>query len=166
MSGNWTWSTSKISLNTTINSSNLTVIDVLSKFLHIVPLKSKTGPAFASAFKSVFNDPNYSKPLRRRPIWVQTDNGKECLNKTFQDMLKHEGIQFQVCKNPDVNFSIVERAHRTIRDKLYKYLTYKNMYRYIDVLPKFVKAYNDTVHSLIGMAPSKVTDKRILAIWN
>jgi hypothetical protein len=50
-------------------------------------------------------------------------------------MLKHEGIQFQVYKNPDVKCSIVERAHRTIRDKLYKYFTYKNTYRYIDVLP-------------------------------
>jgi len=80
-------------------------------------------------------------------------------------MLKREGIQFQVCRNPDVKCSVVERAHRTIRDRLYKYFTYKNTYRYIDVLPKFVKAYNDTVHSATGMAPSRVTDSEVLAIW-
>jgi len=73
-------------------------------------------------------------------------------------MLKREGIQFQVCRNPDVKCSVFERAHRTIRDRLYKYFTYKNTYMYIDVLPKFVKAYNDTVHSATGMAPSRVTD--------
>ena len=39
------------------------------------------------------------------------------------------------------------------------------MYRYIDVLPKFVKAY-DTVHSATCMAQSKVSDSDILAIWN
>jgi len=39
------------------------------------------------------------------------------------------------------------------------------MYRYIDDLPKFVKAYNDTVHSNTGMAPSKVFDSDFLAIW-
>ena len=140
----------------------LSVIDVFSKFLHLVPLKSKTGTAVSSAFQSIFKDPRYST---RRPIWLRTDKGKEFLNRQFQDTLKREGIQFQVCKNPDVKCSVVERAHRTIRDKLYKYFTYKNTYRYIDVLPKFVKAYNNTVHSTTGMAPSKVSDSDILAIW-
>ena len=117
----------------------LTVIDVFSKFLHIVPLKSKTGKAVTSAFQTILNDPKYLKPIRRRPVWVRTDRGKELLNKSFQDMLKHEGIQFQTCKNPDVKCSVVERAHRTIRDKLYKYFTYKNTFRFIDVLPAFVR---------------------------
>ena len=80
-------------------------------------------------------------------------------------MLKREGIQFQVCKNPDVKSSVVASTHRTNRDRLYKYFTYKNTYRYIDVLANFVKAYNDTVHSSMGMAPSRVTDSDILAIW-
>ena len=56
-------------------------------------------------------------------------------------------------------------AHRTIRGKLYKHFTCINSYRYTDVLLKSVEAYNDTVHSTIGMAPSKVTDSDILAIW-
>jgi len=71
-----------------------------------------------------------------------------------------------VCRYPDVKFSLVKRAHRTIRDRLYKYFTYKNTYRYIDVLLKFVRAYNDTVHSATGMAPSRVTDSDVLTIWN
>jgi len=33
-------------------------------------------------------------------------------------MLKREGVQFQVCRNPDVKCSLVERAHRTIRNRL------------------------------------------------
>ena len=57
--------------------------------------------------------------------------------------------------------AVVERAQRTIRDRLYKYLTYKNTFRYIDVLPKFVRAYDDTVHSTTGMAPSRVTESDV-----
>jgi len=72
----------------------LTVIDVFSKYLHILPLKSKTG---TSAFKSILENPKYSKPIERQPIWVRTDKGKEFLNRHFQDMLKNKGILFQVC---------------------------------------------------------------------
>ena len=59
----------------------------------------------------------------------------------------------------------MERAHRTILDRLYKYFTYKNTYRYIDVLHYFVTGYNDTVHNATGLALARVSDKDILAIW-
>ena len=69
-------------------------------------------------------------------------------------MLRDEGgIQFQVCRNPDLKCAVVECVHRTIHGRLSKCFTYKNTYLYIDVLPKLVKAYNDTVHSTIAMAP-------------
>ena len=70
-----------------------------------------------------------------------------------------------MCKNPDVKCSIVEQAHRTVKSKIYKFFTYKNTYGYIDVLPKFVKAFNASVHSATGMAPARVTDSDVLAIW-
>jgi len=115
----------------------------------MVPLRCKIGTAVTSEFQSIFKEPKY---IRRRLVWVRTDKGQEFLNNHFQEMLKREGIQFQVCKNSDVKCSVVERAHRTICDMLYKYFYYKNTYRFIDVLPKFFKAYNDTVHSSKGMA--------------
>jgi len=83
----------------------------------------KSGKAVTTEFQSILKDFKYLKPIRRRLVWVRTDRGKEFLNRSFQDMLRREGIQFQICNNLDVKSSIVERAHRTIRDKLYKYLT-------------------------------------------
>ena len=142
----------------------LSVIDVFSKYLHIVPLRAKTGAAVSSTFRSILA--KNSKPVRRRPVWVRMDKGKEFLNGTFQALLRKEGIQFQVCRDPNVKCAVMERSHRTIRNKLYIYMTYKNTYSYIDVLPRFVRGYNDRVHSATGMAPSKVTDADILAIWN
>src|SRR5215510_9206841 len=142
----------------------LTIIDVFSKYVHLIPLKSKTGPAVTSAFLSVFKDLKYSRPLRRRPLWVRTDKGKEFINKHFQTMLKREKIQFQVCKNPDVKCTIVERVQRTLREKIYKYFTANNTYRFIDVLSQVVSSYNNAVHSSIGMAPSQVKDSNVLAV--
>ena len=95
---------------------------------------------------------------------VLTDEGKEFLNKTFQDMLKREGIEFSVCRNADVKCTVIVRTHRTLCDKLYKYFTYKNTHRYIDVLQDFVTGYNHTVRNATGMAPAHVSDKNVLAI--
>jgi len=117
----------------------LQVIDVFSNHLHSVPLRTKTGKEIAAAFESIFKDPKYRKPIRRRPVWVRTDKGKEFLNTQLQTLLKREGIDFQVCRNPDVKCAVVERVNRTLRDKLHRYFTYKNTYHYLDVLPKFIR---------------------------
>jgi len=113
----------------------LSVIDVFSKYLHLVAVKTKSGPTITSVFCSLFQDDD-----SRRPVWVNTDKGKEFLNKHIQYILGDEDIQFQVCRNPDVKCAVVERAHRTIRNQIFSYFTHMNTYRYIDVLPKFVKA--------------------------
>jgi len=42
--------------------------DVFFKFLHLVPLRSKTGTSVASAFTSMFEDSS----LRSSPVWVRT----------------------------------------------------------------------------------------------
>jgi len=84
----------------------------------------------------------------------------------FQTLLKREGIEFQVCRNPDVKCAVVERVNRTLRDKLYRYFTYMYTYRYIDVLLKFVKRYNATIHSTTGIALGNVRDTDVLTIWN
>ena len=97
---------------------------------------------------------------------MRTDKGKEFLNTHFQTLLKREGIEFQVCRNPDVKCAVVERVNRKLRDKLYRYFTYKNTYRYKDVVPEFVKVYNATVHSTTGIAPGNVRDTDLLTIWN
>ena len=134
----------------------LTVFDVFSKYLHIFPLKSKSGTAVTSAFKSILENTKYSKPLQKHPVWVRTDKWKEFLNRHLQDMLKSKSVQLQVSRNPDVKCSIFERAKRTSRDRLYKFFTYSNTNRDNDILQKFVDTYNDTVHTTTGMAPSNL----------
>ena len=40
---------------------------------------------------------------------------------------------------------------------MWKYFTYKNTQRYIDVLKDLVHSYNNTYHRSIGMTPSQVS---------
>ncbi|XP_048588870.1 uncharacterized protein LOC116617272 [Nematostella vectensis] len=64
----------------------LTVIDVLSKFAWVVPLKDKTGTSLVEAFTTVFR-------RGRVPEKLQTDDGTEFRNRVFQDFLKNRGIR-------------------------------------------------------------------------
>lgn len=137
----------------------LVAIDIFSKFSWVIPMKSKSGTDVTLAFKSIL------KGGGRKPLTVRSDRGKEFLNKSFQNLLQKQGIEFQICRNPDVKCSVVERFNRTLKTKMYKYFTYKNTHRYLDVLQLFVSAYNKTVHSTTGMAPAKVTDRDVLKIW-
>lgn len=42
---------------------------------------------------------------------------------------------------------------------MWRYFTFKNTYRYVDVLENLVETYNNTPHSTIKMAPEDVSDK-------
>ena len=39
---------------------------------------------------------------------------------------------------------------------MWKYFTHKNSHKYLNVLPKLVKSYNNTVHSSVMMKPKDV----------
>jgi len=56
----------------------LSVIDVFSKFLYLLSVKTNSGPAVASAYRSIFDDD--AKKNSWRPVWVRSDKGKEFLN--------------------------------------------------------------------------------------
>ena len=64
----------------------LVCIDVFSKYAWIVPIKSKTGPALVEAFKVILSS-------GRKPHKIMTDQGTEFFNKSFQTLLKNEGIE-------------------------------------------------------------------------
>lgn len=129
----------------------LVVIDVLSKYAWVMPLKRKTAAATAEGFQHLLTTTS------RRPILLQTDKGKEFVGAPFQKILADNEIRFRVTRNPEIKAAIVERFNRTLKERLWRYFTHKNTQRYIDVLPQVVQAYNNACHSSIGMAPNEVT---------
>ena len=127
----------------------LTVIDVFSKKAWVVPLLSKSADRVTDAFESVLA----SAP---KCALLQSDRGTEFLNEKFQSMLRRHNIHFYTSENYDIKAAVVEKFNRTLKTKMYKYLTFKNTRRYIDVLQDLVDSYNATRHRSIGMAPNDV----------
>jgi hypothetical protein len=128
----------------------LTCIDIFSKYAWAVPLKNKSATTVCDAFESVLKSSN------RKPFRVQTDKGTEFLNKDFQKLLKKNDIHF-FTTNTETKCCVVERFNRTLKEKMFKYFTAKNTFKYIDVLPQFLLAYNNSPHRTIGMPPSEVS---------
>lgn len=134
----------------------LTVVDALSKFAFVVPLKDKTGPTVVKAFKHIFKT--------RKPRKLRTDKGKEFLNRPFQQFLKeHEVIFFT--SNNETKCAMVERFNRTLRQKLWRYFTATRRDRYIDILQDVVDSYNRSIHRTTGYAPEKVNVMNADMVW-
>jgi len=93
---------------------------------------------------------------QKPPTMAQSDKSTEFLNSTFQAMLRRHGIHFYTSENEDLKASVVERFNRTLKTKMYRYFTYANTRRYVDVLDDLVLFYNNTYHRSIGMAPTEV----------
>ena len=130
----------------------LAVIDILSKYGWLVPLKDKTGKSVASALKTIFKE--------RKPEKIWVDKGKEFYNKDVKDL-----VELYSTENEEKS-SVVERWIRTMKEKMWKYFTDKNTNIYIDILPSLVKDYNNTRHSSIKMTPVKASKKENeLTVW-
>ena len=71
-------------------------------------------------------------------------------------MLKRYGVRWYASKNMEIKAAIVERWNRTLKEKMYRYFTYKNTLRYLDVLPRLIDSYNNSYHRSIGMRPIEV----------
>lgn len=135
----------------------LTCIDVFSKYAWVIPVKTKTGVNVTSAFEAILK-------TGRKPVKLQTDQGKEFLNKIFQALLKEENVHF-FTTHSERKASVVERFNRTFKSIMWRYLTSENTLSYVDVLPELVYGYNHAYHRSIGISPVQVTPGNEEQVW-
>ena len=130
----------------------LLVIDTFSKYGYLIPLKNKKGETVADALKDIFK--------KRKPEKLWTDTGREFYNKDVKDL-----VELYSTENEEKS-SIAERWVRTIKEKMWKYFTDNNTYKYIDALPDLVEDYNNTVHSSTKLTPIDASKKKNeLTVW-
>ncbi len=137
----------------------LTVIDVLSKHAWARPTTSKTPAAVRDAFAIILVE------SQRKPQCLYTDQGKEFLGKPFQQFLKHHWVQHITSNSPDVKASVAERYNRTLKTRLWKYMTKNNTQRYIDDLQAIVDSINGSYHRMIKRRPIDVMHKNETEVW-
>ena len=127
----------------------LCAIDIFSKYAWVVPLKDKKGISIVKAFKIILKQSNSRKPNK---IWV--DKGSEFYNASFKKWLQDNDIVMYSTHNEAKS----ERFIRTLKSKIYKYMTSISKNVYIDKLDDIVDEYNNTYHTTIKMKPIDVKD--------
>ena len=121
-------------------------IDVFSRYLQVHTLKNKSSISSLHALRSIF-DTEHSKGYSR----LFTDHGGEFYNKEVNKYLSSKRIKLYSNFSRETKASLAERVLKTIKDKIYRYLTEYNTLSYIDVLPDIVRTYNNSPHKGLGV---------------
>lgn len=128
-------------------------IDVLSKYVWLIPLINKTVAVRASALKMNLKK-GWQPSNLRAVIWVEFINA---------NMFAKYDINYYSTYN-STNPNLAEKCLRTIKHKISRYLTENETDIYINKLLEF--SYNETPHSSIGLAPIEVnTENKYLISW-
>ena len=113
--------------------------------------KGKKRVNIVNAFQKILKESD----RRHNKIWV--NKGSEFYNNSFKKLLKDNDIEMYSIHNEGKSL-VAERLFRTLKNKIYKYMTsiLKNVY--IDKLDDIVDEYDNTYHRSIKMKPADVKD--------
>ena len=138
-------------------AADLAVMQLISKFnkgfrflLSVIDIYSKyIGLSIVIAFQSILKKSN------RKPNKIWVDKGGESYNRSMKSCLEKNDIQMYSTHNEGKSV-VAERFIRTIKNKIYKYMTSISKNVYIDKLDDTVHKYNNKKHRTIKMKPIDV----------
>jgi len=132
----------------------LVCIDLFSRKLFVAPTKSKSSSDMIDAFEHIFKQ---SKGIL--PNILHTDRGVEFQAKAMREYFYKKDIDKRVVYNPDVHAAVVERANRTIKERLYRYFSEHNTTRWLEAIKRIVAGINASTTRATGQTPDSVTFK-------
>ena len=135
----------------------LCVIVIFRKHARVVPLKDKKGVSIVDAFQKILDD------SKRKPNKIWVVEGSEFYNRLMKSWLQENNIAMYSSHNERKSF-VAERFIRTLKNKIYKYMTSISKNVYIDKLDNIVNEYNNTYHRTIKMKPIDVKDNTYINI--
>ncbi|KAL3107142.1 hypothetical protein niasHT_019538 [Heterodera trifolii] len=136
----------------------LLAVDVLSRRMFGSPVKSKRPADVKRAFEEVFGQ------MPKLPETLYTDRGLEFVAKPMKEFFAENGIKKYETSSKK-KAAVAERAIRTLKTRLYKYFSANNTSAWVDVLPKFLSAINNSVCRATGLRPNEISDVNAREVW-
>ena len=153
-----TWSSDLLDMNDYNPKNNkcyryiFVVVDNFSKFGWTIPLKNRYAQSITDAFSQII------KTSRREPNLLENDDGKEDVNKIFNQFLNNLNIK-RYSRNTALGAVFAEKFIKTIHNLLKKPVFEKGNADCLSELPSVIKKYNNTTHSSTKMTPIQASKK-------
>jgi len=124
-------------------------IDMSSRFIYSVALKSKTDAEVLNGFKKIYN--------KSKTHAVRNDDGSEFINKKFTDYLEKNGIKqiLGEAGKPQSN-GMIERANASIKELIQKSLEINPKFDWVKNLDKLIDNINNSQHRITGYTPNEI----------
>ena len=123
-------------------------IDIFSKKLHVVPMKTNdTGTVF-DAMMECFK-------VLGQPLMIYSDDEGALNSKKVQDFFKGEGITHIITKT---HANQAERVIRSLKNMIADRLRANRDKTWVEMLEVSVRRYNNQVHGTTKMSPNKAHD--------
>ena len=125
-----------------------TAINITTRFTYVYYSKDKNEASILLMMKQFHNDTNINS--------LAADQGSEYTNKTFTAYCKKNNIDLYIMKADSHKLGIINRFHRTLKEKLLKHSLANNSVVWINDIDNIVKNYNNSFHKGIGIEPANV----------
>jgi len=124
-------------------------IDMSTRFIYSVALKSKSDAEVLNGFKKIYN--------QSKPKALRSDNGSEFINKKFKDYLEKNGIKqiLSEAGKPQSN-GMIERANATIKELIQKSLKINPKFDWAKNLDQLIENINNSNHRVTGFTPNEI----------
>ncbi|XP_033229889.1 uncharacterized protein LOC117181389 [Belonocnema kinseyi] len=126
-------------------------MNIFSKYVWPIHVKSKSGPDVTSAMQSILVQGRVSKNLH-------IDECKKFYNSPLKNLMQRYGINLY-STHSNLSTSICERFNRTIRNKMWPQFSFKGNCKWINILPTFISKYNNTKSRSIDVKLKDITAK-------
>ena len=135
-------------------------VDVMSRLMFGVPLKTKSAEEIKRGFEELF------KQTPKLPMRVYSDRGKEFMSSHIKEYFKEKGVEKIESFGGDTKAAVAERALRTIKGRVYRYFSEKNTHNWVQALPKVLDAINHSVCRVTQMRPVDINQNNWKPLWD
>jgi len=104
------------------------------------------------------------KKESKQILKITLDSGSEFTNKKCMQWFNDNNIKLFFVIGDSHKLGIINRFHRTLKEKLLKYFIASGSTRWIDIINKIIKNYNNTEIRTIGCTPTEASNHLVQSI--